>query len=179
MNQFQIELVVYKILSPLIENERYYNWYRGFTKIENPFKMENPFEDCNFKDLTTYHKFYTAASSGTIFSKDLGLKSDGTNVEVKIFVPDTMNETVNLQLSLDLEEMPDNGSDVISDVISFNNEQIDVQKFSKTISNATGSYRFRFDLSYGFQYKWFYNDDAHSQSKYIEDEWTVEFVRYN
>ena len=170
-------------INKVIEEDKYYNWYRGFTEIKNPYYQNDDNwkkeKNCNFRDLKTYHRFYTAASSGSIFSQDFGTKSEkdevGTYIEVKIFVPDEINETANLQLHLELQEMPDKGSDGIT----FNGEQIDVKKFSKSISNPTESYNFTFDLTDEFELKWSYNNDAHSQSKYGEDEWTVEFVRFN
>ena len=54
-----------KNLSLLEDDDRYYNWYHGYTDIRIPYYDE---------ELGLYNRIDTAATSGTIFTKDFGKK---------------------------------------------------------------------------------------------------------
>ena len=86
--------------SRLVDNDRYYNWYHGYTEIELPFY------DVDGANLAVN----TAAKSGTISTQYFGDKFDVNKVEtkayfkVKVDVPmDSVRENPNVTLNFDIE----------------------------------------------------------------------------
>merc|ERR1712197_179709 len=63
----QLHKTMMKNMSKLEDNDRYYNWYHGYTKIELPF-----IDYFGHVDYTVH----TAASSGTISTQHLGEEFD-------------------------------------------------------------------------------------------------------
>ena len=86
--------------SRLVDNDRYYNWFHGYTEIELPFY------DVDGANLAVN----TAAKSGTISTQYFGDKFDVNKVEtkayfkVKVDVPmDSVRENPNVTLNFDIE----------------------------------------------------------------------------
>ena len=63
-------------LSMLVEKDRYYNWYNGYTKMQLPYFMY--IERKNSFDFM--HRISTAANIGTIWTKNFGQKFEAEKV---------------------------------------------------------------------------------------------------
>ena len=68
--------LVMKNLSVLEDNDRYYNWYHGYTDIRLPYFRSD--------DGRVNYNMYTAASSGSISTQYFGDKFEADKVETKL-----------------------------------------------------------------------------------------------
>ena len=91
-------------LSKLEDNDRYYNWYHGYTKIELPYYIPSIF--------SFYYNVDTAASSGSISTQQFGEKFDADKVEtgtlfyfVTVHPPASVRNNTNVTLHLDVEQV--------------------------------------------------------------------------
>ena len=88
-------------LSKIYEQNRYYNWYHGYTKLQYPtyYQYSNP--------KVTYY-VETCSIAGNITTREFGAKFDSDKiesykVEVKIHVPERIKGNENVSISFDLE----------------------------------------------------------------------------
>ena len=105
-----------KNMSKLEEQNRYYNWYHGYTCIKLPFT--NSYSGYN------HYEVYTAATSGSVFTPYFGEKFDADKVEkiiryrVNIVPPESikLNSNVSLFFKIDKISMKDlsAGNDIFS-----------------------------------------------------------------
>ena len=105
-------------LSKLEDNDRYYNWYHGYTQILVP----------SIDDFYGVHyKVLTAATFGTIATKHFGDKFDAEKVEGKIcyeihiLPPDSVKNNSNVTLHLNIEKMAMKDLDTTSYESGFDN----------------------------------------------------------
>ena len=90
--------VVMSNLCKLEDNDRYFNWYHGYTQIKLPEYMGNYFVD-------------TAASSGTIATEHFGEEFDADKVErhlhykVSVYPPYSVKSNPNITLHFDIEKI--------------------------------------------------------------------------
>ena len=92
-------------LSKYEDNDRYYNWYHGYTKIELPDYVSSSFHPSYF-----FYNVDTAASSGSISTQQFGEKFDADKVEtgplvyyVTLHPPASVRNNTNVTLHLDVE----------------------------------------------------------------------------
>ena len=96
-------------LSKLEDNDRYYNWYHGYTRIKLPSYIP-PSEYSTLGSFVLYDVF-TAASSGSISTKYFGEEFDADKVEtdlyyiVNIYPPASVRNNPNVTLHLDVEKV--------------------------------------------------------------------------
>ena len=89
-------------LSKLQEDDRYYNWYHGYTEILLPSKLDGVHET---------HEIQTYALSGNISTKDFGQKFDANKVErdinyiIYIDPPESIISDTNVTLQLSIEKV--------------------------------------------------------------------------
>ena len=93
----QLHETMMRNMSKLEDNDRYYNWYHGYTKIELPY-----IDYFGHVDYTVH----TAASSGTISTQHLGEEFDADKVEtslvysVYVYPPDSVRNKNNTNVTL-------------------------------------------------------------------------------
>ena len=85
------------------DNNRYFNWYKGFTKIQLP-----RFGDDDVHGDTVYYHIHTTASSGNISAKSFGNNSEeniGTNsLHSLIYPPDNVKSNPGVTLHMKIEK---------------------------------------------------------------------------
>ena len=183
-------------LSKVNEEDRYLNWYQGFTKIQYPTynQYNNP--------KVTYN-VETSAITGNVTTQHFGRKFDPNNIEsfqvtVKIYVPDIMKGNKNVSLTYDLarnkmKNLIDNDNeDSIQTNIGYTKD--DNEYFSETTNGpipSGGYYYFRNTRKVsplgildqnsmpGFSLTWKYEspDDLKTESKFRSTVPTMEFFR--
>ena len=97
--------IMMRNMSILEENDRYHNWYHGYTQIMTPFLSSTQYI------LTRIYNYdvYTSASSGSVFTQHFGEQFDADKVErkiineVKISPPKSVRNNPNVTLHLDVE----------------------------------------------------------------------------
>ena len=95
---------IMKNLSKLEDNDRYYNWYHGYTAIQLPL-----FDPKN--DSVNYY-VHTAASSGSISTQYFGEQFDADKVEtgpfryrINVYPPASVRNNPNVTLHLHFEKV--------------------------------------------------------------------------
>ena len=87
----------------LVENDRYYNWYYGYTGIDLPYFYI--WCECLLNEVAT------AATSGSIITQYFGEEFDEDKVEtyiryhIKVYPPASVRSNPNLTLHLDIEKV--------------------------------------------------------------------------
>ena len=95
---------VIKLFSKFEENNRYYNWYYGYTKMNPP--------DTSYDGYDTNYVVYTASSSGSVNTQYFNEPFDAELVEssiyysVLIFPPYGTGYNKNVTLNLDIQIVP-------------------------------------------------------------------------
>ena len=98
-------------LSLLVEDNRYVNWYNGFSVIQLPFWGKDAncnMESCSDDKLRIRVKTY--ATSGAIYTKHFGEKFDGKIIErqlsfiVFILTPEDYQDNTNISVQLNIEK---------------------------------------------------------------------------
>ena len=88
-------------LNKLEDNDRYYNWYHGYAKIQLP----------HVEDGSVYYYADTYASSGTISTQFFGDMFDADKVEtnlhsfVNVYPPESVQNNRNVTLHIDIEKL--------------------------------------------------------------------------
>ena len=89
-----------KTMSKLEENDRYYNWYHGYTKIKIPYWYDRYNYDVS-----------TATISGSVTTHHFGDRFDAAKVdtrlryEVNVYPPASVRNNTNVTLHLDVEKV--------------------------------------------------------------------------
>ena len=97
-------------LSLLVEDNRYFNWYYGFTEIQLPFWGRDScnIESCSDDILRIGVKTY--ATSGAIYTKNFGEKFDGNiferqlSLKVIILTQEDYQDNKNISVQLNIEK---------------------------------------------------------------------------
>ena len=95
---------IMKLFSKLEENNRYYNWYYGYTKMIPP--------DTNYDGYDINYVVYTASTSGSVTTQYINETFDAEMVEssiyysVIIFPPYGTGYNNNVTLNLDIQIVP-------------------------------------------------------------------------
>ena len=187
-------------LSKLEDNERYYNWYHGYTQ------MTVPFEDL-YNTGSVNYQVYTSATSGNISTRYFGHMFDVDKVDANFYYqvnvnsPEKVkkNENVTLHFCIEKISMKDisRGEDRL-EVLNEDKIDVDVRQITKSFSppgDFKGIYLKRkvsmhdvrkqtLDQMPGFRFSWYFsgiqkkNDSAGSDfGKYIWKERTLAFIR--
>ena len=125
---------VMKSLNKLQDNDRYYNWYYGFTKIEIPSETYELEAYWGYSYYQSYlHYFMTTyALSGMVATKGFQEKLNVDMVDTNIDYQLEFRVPSNATLAVDIEKVAVEGTG--TDVLSFNNEKIIYDKLSKNIT---------------------------------------------
>ena len=189
--------IMMRNLSKVEENNRYYNWYHGYTKIELPYY--------DTWDIDTYY-VYTAASSGSISTQFFGEQFDADKVEtlllynVYVYPPASVRKNTNVMLHLDVEKvsLEDLSSgykhrDRQYDRFYVQNSRVNTTQRSFNFTPPTSyNYKIKLDRDVltadvkkqkqnfmpGFRYTWHYSGiDVEPWAKYINHPRTMAFIR--
>ena len=106
---------IMKNLSKVQDNDRYYNWYHGYTEITIPYRSHAP-----FKEHGVYYYFKTFAAHGNVSTKHLGRKYEAEQVDpdinymFNIYTPHSIRDNENITLHVNLQKLA-----MDSDVFNF------------------------------------------------------------
>ena len=106
-------------LSKLEDTGRYFNWYKGYAKLDLPYRISNR--------LTQIMN--TGATSGSASTKDFGDMFDADNVELYLFyfisieTPDSARSNQNITLHFEIESMSMKDLTTGHDTITVDNVQ--------------------------------------------------------
>jgi len=184
-----------KNLSILEDNDRYYNWYHGYTEIRLPSADEQ---------FGFYHRIDTAATSGTIFTKDFGKKFEANKVlanwaaAVVLFPPESLQNNKNVTLHFEYENIP--LKDLLTGSEKYDADYVNIigeytkKNYTPPLpSPSTNMYFYRLqrnvkvedierqdlDTMPGFRFTWHYSGmEVEPVAKYANNEITKAFVRY-
>ena len=184
--------------SPLIETDRYYNWYYGFTKVH---------DISNHMALGLNVKIYTSATQGVVTTQYYGKPFQPDLVERKIYYRVSVypplsvinNENVTLHFKVDKISM--SGTNIQDDVKLLRMELSAAMTTAKTNSTPPAKKRetslrrsitnydmktIKLELMPGFRFSWWYtctgctgNDvEILPEPKYQDEGMTKNFQRY-
>ena len=193
---------VLKNMSILEEEHRYYNWYNGYSEVGIPYNQ--PYNWGGDHNLLTYD-IKTSATEGAVVSRHFGENYDPDKLErflssdIEIQVPHSLKRMVNASLIFSIEKVS------MVDIAPLESEEfynIDNDRLSTTISNATKNIEMRHASAYlfgfrrtisdgdfertrnnllkmpGFKLSWRYNVSVKPQQKFSDDILTKSYVRY-
>ena len=178
-------------VSFLQDEDRYYNWYKGYTMIDIPYDAHGQLQ----------YTVYTTATSGSITTKNFGCtfnKEKVTNAFIKIDmkVPEIAGDNENYTVSFEIEWNPlketlkgQERFDFDAHVFGLDEKSysINITKprkrrnyyllLSRKVSNEEIS-KINQDMMPGFKLKWFYEPEVPADSEYHEFMVTSqEFIR--
>ena len=179
-------------LSKLEENDRYLNWYHGYTQIKLPYHNKYDTGEVNFD-------VYTSTTSGSITTQHFGDKFDADKVDtsilyyVKVNPPESVKNNPDVTLYFDIEKstMKDlsSGYDDLSWDIGTDHIDTDIThiNISKTNTPAIALQRKvllsevrkqKLELMPGFRFKWYYTGmEVEPSARYYHYTETRAFVR--
>ena len=161
--------IIIKNLSKLKDNDRYYNWYHGYSDINIP--SYNDFDGLNYW-------VSTAATSGIISTQHFGENFDADKVETKLYYsvdvypPENVIKNPNVTLHFEIERISMKGllyghdslqfgwDEVIENIESQNytppgySRYISLTRFNVIPSDVN---RQKLNLMPGFRFKWYYS----------------------
>ena len=185
---------VMKDMERLIDNDRYYNWYHGYTQINLH---------------ATFGNEETSATSGSILTQYFGERFDADKVktesryEIKIHPLNGVNETNKATLHINIEKVAIKDYER-SDTISFNDEIInsDTAHIAKNFTppssstvqvwgrkgyhkiqqsryiNQEDAKKMKQDMMPGFNISWYYSGMVQPEAYFYDAYMTKSFVRY-
>ena len=189
--------VIINNMSKLEDNDRYYNWYHGYSQINFPRYSIN-----TYSGHTLTFNMETTATSGTISTQYFGEKFDADKVErhlyynINIWPPNSVKNNPNVTLHFDIERILitdlSTGQDALYD-ITYDDIITDISKNYTPPAPRFGSYQFlQFDrnvvmrdvrkqklkLMPGFRLTWLYSGmEVEQEARYHDDNFTNSFVR--
>ena len=99
-------------ISKLEDNDRYYNWYHGYTKVNIPYlgrTLPYIYTESNYGVNSEVH---TSASSGSVTTKHFGEEFDAAKVDkgplkyvVWVFTPPSVRNNTNATLHIDTQKV--------------------------------------------------------------------------
>ena len=137
-------------LNKIQEKDKYYNLYRGYSKFHNPYYQC----DINHKTFWCYQgliyfQLDSSVTSGSISTFKFGKSYNKhyvinfIDIQMKIFVPESLINMNNTVLYVELETYPENNHGM-----TFGKEIIKQRMFTRNISNPVGSYNFNYQANY-------------------------------
>ena len=125
-------------LSKLEEKDRYYNWYHGYTYIEQPYFLSNCDKDEKF--CYVVYRVATSSLSGTVWTQYFGDAFFADKVEtfiqyeVKVYSPENVEYDENVTLHFHLDKISLNGLSTNEE--KFSNSELGVLPPDKIIRKA-------------------------------------------
>ena len=186
-------------LSKIEEENRYHNWYHGYTELKDLNFIQNK-EDSSY--LSAYKVIYelsTSATSGKISTKNFGNTFDPENFDESMFIDIDINvpkvvkykKTVTLHLSVEKKSVVTNQNvtdkmtfQLRNNVSEFFNENITAPKYDKyTFDLERNLTKDSIDVSKqkqmpGFDLTWHYNKNLTAEPIFYS-KMNKEFVRYD
>ena len=180
------------------EEDRYYNWYHGYTKIKSTF--------WSFKDHNLEYEIRTSAASGVVTTQYYGeqyqpeLVERHLYVEVKIFPPESVKDNKNVTLHFKMEKVSMTGLSLSSkdwskieelgfldydQAFTFTNYTPSQKQDNYSISlkrhvnsDDVNVNQQMLEVMPGFRLSWWYTgSEVTSNPKYKDEEITRHFVR--
>ena len=185
--------------SLLIESDRYYNWYHGYTKVHDISTTE-------YYGLR--YKIYTSATKGLITTQYYGKPFELDLVERKVFYnvyvypPQRVKDFKNVTLHFKLDKFSMSGSNILDRVKLSRLELSDAMTTAKTNFTPPGSHKsamslmrhitnydiktIRLDVMPGFKFSWWYTCmgctgnyvEILPEPKYKDEGMSTHFKRY-
>ena len=159
-------------ISLIEEHNRYYNWYRGYTKIILPYWGQKDCSNGADKECSDYrlrYKLSTCATSGNISTHYFGHKFEAAKIErnfkdvVYIFPPSKYHEDRNITLHINVEknlvqEFDDFYSSIGSTVSKEFSPPGSLKWYALTRKISFGDLnQIQMDSMPGFRLIWYYN----------------------
>ena len=188
-----------KNISKLQEENRFYNWYHGFTEVQFPYWCD---EGCASDSAGLQYEIKTSATSGFIKTQYFGDNYDADKVErylaYEVKKEKPSNENTNfISIRLEKIQMTVNGES--KENWEFNVDKVDFMNTEITnndllLQNVTAPFEQTsrlftdrklvqisdakaLDTMPGFRFSWSSNPDASSETLYIEHQANKEFRR--
>ena len=184
------------IFNKLNEENRYINWYHGFSQLTFP-RMEYKVNDGGRLEWTAQ----TSALSGLVytnnFGEDLNLKKVQRVVTFlfKVIPPKTVGINQNVTLHFEIEKLQVPLDSIgTQDMYESSYGSLDLyqSKFHLNFTPPFSQYKFlklsryffetdiisaKINIMPGFKFKWYYTGNVQPQAKYMKDEKTKQFIR--
>ena len=166
-------------LSLLEEENRYYNWYHGFSDILLPFWGQDSF-GCKTLDclkIGLRYNIFTKATSGMISTRKYAEKFYSSNVEknfinyVKFIVPEIVREDDNIKFHFEIDKNSLEGFEKFHGLLENLNTTTTCIKNYTDLSAGLVTFTSYRDISYsdlidldvpfmpGFRIKWYFSED--------------------
>ena len=178
-------------MSKLEEENRFYNWYHGYTRIWMPYWSSY--------DRLNYY-IITSATTGNIKTQYFGDKYDPDKIErkllysIRIYPPAHVVKNPNYTLTLEIEKVNMKVSGESKDVMKVDWKTLDpnqnnlVLNFTAPGENIWVGFRRNvnskdlvsnayLETMPGFSIKWSYNEDVKPDAKYMNDRMTSKYKR--
>ena len=177
----------------LQEEDRFYNWYHGYTEIQSPSYNS---------DGRINIEIFTSATSGIVTTQHYGEKFTPYLVERKLFnsvnvhSPESVKNNENVMLQFKVEKVPMTGlasssSDIVGMAVLGDRNPDQTAVYKNFTPPGTGGYMYlsrnvstedvetqRLDLMPGFRFSWWYTGaKVTPDNKYKDEEMTKQFVR--
>ena len=177
----------------LHEEDRFYNWYHSYTKIQSPY-YDSDDDGLNIR-------IYTSASSGVVTTQHYGEQFRPKLVErklwydVNVYPPESVMDNENATLHFKVEKLSMTGlASGSRDTVSMEGHDLDADE-TTVYTNFTPPDTYRqmtlqqdvssedvetqkLDLMPGFKLSWWYSGaDVTPDNQYEDDEITKQFVR--
>ena len=173
-------------LNSFYEENRFYNWYHGYTKIDFPFGAKSYFIYGTGTDVIEMHVF-TTTPSGTISTPYFGKEYNASlykdiKYEIKIYVPFTIVQS-NVNFTLFWRENKTDGSnkfDLVEQNYTSDSDYLyrwEYDYFFKKSYDSLYATSTSTVLMPGFQLQWNFDLNIPSDEKYIEDNASKLYVR--
>ena len=188
----------------LHEENRFYNWYHGYTRISSPNWYKSPYY--NIPQIYLNYEITTKATSGVVTTPFFGEKYRPDMVErsliyeVNVFPPKSVGDNKNITLHLKVEYVlmkGINGDSRDKVFLSGSNCYLDANQTTAYSNFTAPSYyygksitltrhfrslkdveKIKSDLMPGFRFSWWYSgQEITTESKYKNEEMTKLFIR--
>ena len=180
--------------SPLIESNKYYNWYHGYTEFHDISTMD-------YWGLT--FKIYTSATSGVVATQNFGkpfipdLVERKVNYRIFVDSPQSVRKNRNVTLHFKLEQISMSGGSIIDKIT---NSKLGILPNDMTTAKANSTppdtklsmslhrivsnddlNTLKLDLMPGFRFSWWYTStgmEVLPEQTYKDEEMNKNFKRY-
>ena len=165
------------------EENRYYNWYHGYTKIECPFKTKSYFLGIG-TDVIEMHSL-TTTPSGTISTPYFGKEFneslyEANKFDIRIDVPFSfVKNKVNFTLFWRVNNTDGSNKFTIEEK-NYTSDDLYSNYYEKYFSKLYGTVyesSTSKELMPGFQLQWHFDINIHQEEKYREDHASKLYVR--
>ena len=184
------------IFNKLNEENRFFNWYHGFSQLTFP-RMNYQVNDGGSLKWTAQ----TSALSGLVYTNNFGEEFNLKKVQrtvtflFKVFPPKTVGIDQNATLHFEIEKLQVPLDSIgTQDMYESSDGNLDLyeSKFHLNFTPPFSQYKFiklsrkffesdilsgKINIMPGFKFKWYYTGNVQPQAKFQNDEKTVQFIR--